>query len=219
MDKRVSAPEPDNVIRPLRARQGLPTVCIIGAGVGAFLAMSGGTTKTETVAQTEPPTADPPTADPPAAVPAKADPPQADPPQADPPPTDPPPTDPPANDPAPPQVDPPTQTPTDVTTSKDPVTDPNATPATKPRLGKVTVHFSGAPRAQILVDGKPYGRETSGRVSLELSPGQHTIRVQAKGYKPDDTKVRVEAGGSRDVRLTLEKKKQSVNAVEDPFAD
>ena len=201
-----------------RSKRGLLIVvvalAVIGAGVGAFLAMSGGTTKTETVAQTEPPTADPPTADPPAAVPAKADPPQADPP-----PTDPPPTDPPANDPAPPQVDPPTQTPTDVTTSKDPVTDPNATPATKPRLGKVTVHFSGAPRAQILVDGKPYGRETSGRVSLELSPGQHTIRVQAKGYKPDDTKVRVEAGGSRDVRLTLEKKKTSVNAVEDPFAD
>jgi hypothetical protein len=44
------------------------------------------------------------------------------------------------------------------------------------------------------------------------------VRVQAKGYKPADTTIRVEAGGSRDVKLSLEKRK-SVNAVHDPFAD
>lgn len=55
-------------------------------------------------------------------------------------------------------------------------------------------------------------------MSLDLPPGEHTVRVQAKGYKTADAKVRVEVGGSRDVKLTLEKKK-TVNAVEDPFAD
>jgi serine/threonine-protein kinase len=88
----------------------------------------------------------------------------------------------------------------------------------RPKTGRVTVAFSGPSRGQVIVDGKPYGRETSGRVSLELSPGEHTVAVQAKGYKTADSRVRVEAGGSRDVKLKLDKKK-TVNAVEDPFAD
>jgi serine/threonine-protein kinase len=90
--------------------------------------------------------------------------------------------------------------------------------AEPPKHGRVVVTFEGPDRAQILVDGKPQGRETGGRVTLELAPGEHTVRVQAKGFKPADTKVRVEAGSSRDVKLSLEKRK-SVNAVHDPFAD
>ncbi len=97
--------------------------------------------------------------------------------------------------------------------------DPVKPEPARPRKGKVVVSFEGPERATILVDGKQQGRETDGRVTLELSPGEHTVRVQAKGYKPADTRVRVEAGGSRDVKLTLEKKRKSVNAVHDPFAD
>jgi hypothetical protein len=92
---------------------------------------------------------------------------------------------------------------------------------TKPerKVGKVTINFDGPSKALVLIDGRPHGRETSGRVTIELAAGEHTVRVQAKGYKPADTKVRVEAGGSRDVKLTLEKRKAGVNAVHDPFAD
>lgn len=88
----------------------------------------------------------------------------------------------------------------------------------RPKTGRVNVAISGPPKAEVIVDGKPYRREASGRVAIDLPPGDHTVRVQAKGYKPADSKVRVDAGGSRDVKLTLEKKK-TVNAVEDPFAD
>jgi serine/threonine-protein kinase len=87
-----------------------------------------------------------------------------------------------------------------------------------PKRGRVVVTFEGPSKAQVFVDGKAQGRETGGRVTLELTPGEHTVRVQAKGYKPADTTIRVEAGGSRDVKLSLEKRK-SVNAVHDPFAD
>ena len=101
-------------------------------------------------------------------------------------------------------------------------TEPTKTEAVKrpdpPKRGRVVLTFVGPDRAQILVDGRAHGRETGGRVTLELAPGEHTVRVQAKGYKPADTKVRVEAGSSRDVKLSLEKRK-SVNAVHDPFAE
>ncbi len=107
--------------------------------------------------------------------------------------------------------------------TKPDVTKPDVTkPAvTKPerKVGKVTINFDGPSKALVLIDGRPHGRETSGRVTVELAAGEHTVRVQAKGYKPADTKVRVEAGGSRDVKLTLEKRKAGVNAVHDPFAD
>jgi eukaryotic-like serine/threonine-protein kinase len=87
-----------------------------------------------------------------------------------------------------------------------------------PRRGKLIVTFDGPSRATVLVDGKRHGGDVAGRVTLELAPGDHTVRVQAKGYKPADARVRVEPGGSRDVKLTLEKRK-NVNAVHDPFAD
>lgn len=213
---------------PPKSKRGLlvagVALAVIGVGVGAVLALSG-TKKTEQVAATEPPVADP---TPPQPMPAE---PPANPPTT---PTDPaasPPSDPATapTDPATAPTDPPANATDPATGPKDPPSDPATAPTgpiespkdpgKKPRLGRVVVSFSGAPRAQVLVDGKPHGREAAGRVTLELPPGEHTIRVQAKGYKPDDSKVRVEAGASRDVRLTLEKKKTSVNAVEDPFAD
>jgi outer membrane biosynthesis protein TonB len=85
--------------------------------------------------------------------------------------------------------------------------------------GRVTIAFEGPAKATVLINGKPHGREAQGRVTVELAPGEHTVRVTARGYKSADTKVRVDAGGSRDVKLTLEKKKATVNAVHDPFAD
>jgi eukaryotic-like serine/threonine-protein kinase len=89
----------------------------------------------------------------------------------------------------------------------------------KPKLGKLTIVIDGPPRALIVIDGRPMGRETSGRASIEVAAGEHTVRAQSRGYKPADTKVRIDAGGSREVTLTLEKKKAGVNAVHDPFAE
>ncbi|NVB85742.1 MAG: protein kinase [Kofleriaceae bacterium] len=220
---------------PPKSKRGLLiaglALAVVGLGVGAFVVVSG-KKKTEQVAATEPPVTDPqPTpVEPPTAANPPSDPATApkDPatapkdPAATNPPSDPPKN--PAGDPATAPKDPPSdpaiapKDPDPAIAPKDP-TETTKDPVKKPKLGRVVVAFSGAPRAQIVVDGRPYGRETSGRVTLELPPGEHTIRVQAKGYRPDASKVRVEAGGSRDVRLTLEKKKTSVNAVEDPFAD
>jgi serine/threonine-protein kinase len=85
--------------------------------------------------------------------------------------------------------------------------------------GKVAIAFEGPPKAMILIDGRPHGRESSGRVTIELPAGEHTVRIQARGFKPATKKVRVEAGSTRDVTLTLEKKQADANAVHDPFAD
>jgi hypothetical protein len=70
----------------------------------------------------------------------------------------------------------------------------------------------------IFIDGKAMGRETGGKASFSLAPGEHTVRIQAKGYKPTEQKFRIAAESSENVRLTLEKRR-SVNSVEDPFAD
>jgi eukaryotic-like serine/threonine-protein kinase len=87
------------------------------------------------------------------------------------------------------------------------------------KLGKLTINFTGPAKAMIVIDGRPHGRETAGHVTIELPAGEHTVRVQARGFKPADTKVRVDANAARDVSLTLEKRKAGVNAVHDPFAD
>lgn len=115
-------------------------------------------------------------------------------------------------------------TPTEVTTNPDPVpvkpdpVKPDPVKPDPPKMGRVTITFSGAPRALVLIDGKSMGREASGKVSFSVTPGDHTIRVQAKGFKPAEQKIRVGAGGSESVKLTLEKRR-TVNSVEDPFAD
>jgi len=88
----------------------------------------------------------------------------------------------------------------------------------KKKTGKVNVYFAGPRRAVILVDGKPMGRESDGTITIELPPGEHTIRVQSKAFKPGIAKVTIEAGATKDIRLSLEKK-SSVNNVHDPFAD
>jgi hypothetical protein len=128
--------------------------------------------------------------------------------------------------PTPPPPDPtPPPTPTDVTTPPDaapvvpdPVPDKPDPKPDAPKMGRVSITFSGPPKALVLIDGKAMGREASGKVSFNVSPGEHTIRVQAKGFKPAEQKFRVSAGGSESVKLTLEKRR-TVNSVEDPFAD
>ncbi|HSD90612.1 MAG TPA: protein kinase [Kofleriaceae bacterium] len=108
-------------------------------------------------------------------------------------------------------------------TTKPDTTKPDTTKpadvARKSKPGHVTVTFSGPPKAMVIVDGKPVGREAGDHVGLDLAPGDHTIRVQAKGFKPAEEKVHVSAGGSADLKLTLERKKKAVNAVENPFDD
>jgi hypothetical protein len=139
------------------------------------------------------------------------------------PPPDPTPTPPPDPTPTPPPDPTPTQetgsagsaAPTEIT--KPDTTKPDTTKPVK-AMGRVSITISGPPKAVVMIDGKVMGREASGKVSFAVSAGEHTIRVQAKGYKPSEQKFRVGAGGSESVKLTLEKKR-TVNSVEDPFAD
>jgi serine/threonine protein kinase len=93
---------------------------------------------------------------------------------------------------------------------------PAAVPAKA--TGRVSITFSGPPSARVFIDGRAMGKETAGKVSFAVAAGEHTVRVQAKGFKAEEQKVRVGAGGNETVKLTLEKKR-TVNSVEDPFAD
>jgi serine/threonine-protein kinase len=99
------------------------------------------------------------------------------------------------------------------TTKTEPVKKP--VPA-KPRLATVSVTIAGAPRGAVFVDNKLVAREISD-ISLELAPGDHRIRVESPGHKPDLELIHVEAGAKKDLEVTL--KKRSINAVHDPFAD
>jgi serine/threonine-protein kinase len=120
---------------------------------------------------------------------------------------------------APPEGSAGSATPTDVTTKPDPVPEkPDPVKPDPPKMGRVSIAFAGPPKALVFIDGKAMGREASGKVSFSVSPGDHTIRVQAKGFKPAEQKIRVGAGGTESVKLTLEKRR-TVNSVEDPFAD
>jgi len=139
-------------------------------------------------------------------------------------PVDPKPVDPKPVDPTPADTKPVDPQPTDPKPADPKPADPKpadprpADPRPRPtaRTGRVVVSFNGPPRAMIFVDGVAQGRESGGRVTLELPPGDHTIRVQAKGFKPGVANIRVDAGGSRDVKLTLEKR-SSANSVHNPF--
>jgi flagellar basal body-associated protein FliL len=86
----------------------------------------------------------------------------------------------------------------------------------KTRLATVAVTIAGAPRGAVFVDGKLVAREIS-NISLELAPGEHRIRVESPGHKPDLEIIHVESGAKKDLKITL--KKKSINAVHDPFAD
>ena len=76
--------------------------------------------------------------------------------------------------------------------------------------------IAGAPRAAVFVDGKLVAREVSDCL-LELAPGEHRIRVESPGHKPDPEMIHVAAGAKKDLKITL--KKKSINTVHDPFAD
>jgi hypothetical protein len=106
---------------------------------------------------------------------------------------------------------------------------PEATPPDAPKpatvkpdpvkaMGRVSISFEGPPRAVVFIDGKAMGREAAGKASFSVAAGEHTVRVQAKGYKPAEQKVKVGAGSSESVKLTLVKRR-TVDSVEDPFAD
>jgi serine/threonine-protein kinase len=86
----------------------------------------------------------------------------------------------------------------------------------RPKLATVAVTIAGAPRASVFVDGKLVAREVSD-ISLELAPGDHKIRVESPGHRPDLETVHVTAGAKKDLKVTL--KKKSINTVHDPFAD
>ena len=92
--------------------------------------------------------------------------------------------------------------------------EPTRHPAAK--LGTVVVSISGAPRGTVWVDGKQVASEVA-EASLELSPGEHKVRVQAPGHKPFVGMVHVDAGAKKPLAVQL--KKQSINTVHDPFAD
>ncbi|HEX5059328.1 MAG TPA: protein kinase [Kofleriaceae bacterium] len=188
----------------------LALLALIGAGLGVVLYIAFGKKQT-TPANEQPSKVEVPSTEPAKTEPAKTEPA-----------TDPATTEPAKPEPAKtePAADPTTAEPakTEPAKTEPAKTEPALKTIAKPK-GKVNVTFEGPAKAMIVVDGKPYGRETDGRVTIELPAGDHTVRVQAKGYKAADTKVRVDAGGSRDVKLTLEKKKTSTNSVHDPFAD
>lgn len=73
----------------------------------------------------------------------------------------------------------------------------------EPVVGKVAIE--GRAGAQVFVDGEPAGALPR---TLELSPGKHTVRVEASGYEPWERSVEVEAGeGNRPVVAELVKRR------------
>jgi eukaryotic-like serine/threonine-protein kinase len=203
----------------------LMLLALIGAGLGVVLYIVFGAKKQQAtqaseqpsqveVATTQPMTVEASKTEPAKMEPAKTEPAKTEPAKTEPAKTEPAKTEPAKTEPA--NTEPAKTEPAKAEPAK---TDPAAIKKPEKKVGKVTINFEGPSKAMIVIDGRPYGRETSGHVTIELAAGDHTVRVQAKGFKPADTKVRVDAGGSRDVKLTLEKKKAGVNAVHDPFAD
>ena len=208
----------------------LALLALVGAALGVVLYIAFGRQKTQPQASEQPSQVEVAKTDPvkmnaePATDPAKTEPaktePAADPAKAEPAKTEP------ATDPAktePAKTEPvKTEPATDPTKTEPAKTEPAKMPVEKTierkKTGKVVVVFEGPAKGTILVDGRG-GREASGKTTLELPVGDHTVRVTAKGYKSADAKVRVDSGATREVKLTLEKKKAGVNAVHDPFAD
>ncbi len=95
---------------------------------------------------------------------------------------------------------------------------PSRPDVTRPaKLGTIEVTIAGPRQADLSIDGKVVGKSVA-KHKATLSPGDHTVLAQAKGYKPRSVKVRVVAGRTQAVKLALEQQR-SVNAVHDPFDD
>jgi serine/threonine-protein kinase len=90
--------------------------------------------------------------------------------------------------------------------------------AARPKVGTVVITIAGATQARIIVDDEVVAQGVR-TVTRSLSPGPHTIRARSKDHRPAVGTVQVVAGRTQTLRLTLEKKPRSLNAVKDPFED
>jgi hypothetical protein len=59
-----------------------------------------------------------------------------------------------------------------------------------------------ARHALFLVDGKPVGHDVD-QVAIELQPGTHTLRIEAKGFAPLERPIEVRAHETLDANWTL----------------
>jgi DNA-binding beta-propeller fold protein YncE len=69
-------------------------------------------------------------------------------------------------------------------------------------LGSIQV-FSEPPMAHVFLDGEDTGQNTNCTLS-DVSPGVHTIRIVKEGYLDEEESVRVTAGQTEAVNVTLE---------------
>jgi hypothetical protein len=60
---------------------------------------------------------------------------------------------------------------------------------------------SDPPGAAVLLDGAPFG--VTPTRAIEVPAGQHVVRVESDGYKPEEKTVTVEEGGSLEVDIAL----------------
>ncbi len=65
-----------------------------------------------------------------------------------------------------------------------------------------SINVSSTPQgATVLVDGEPVGVTP---LSLEVSPGEHTVVVRSEGYADQERRVVVEAGDNEPIESTLD---------------
>jgi hypothetical protein len=86
------------------------------------------------------------------------------------------------------------------------------------KVGTVVISVTGAAHARISIDGELVARGVR-TTTKALSPGSHVVEARAKDRRPTSETIQVIAGKTQTIRLTLEKKARSLNAVKDPFED
>jgi eukaryotic-like serine/threonine-protein kinase len=64
------------------------------------------------------------------------------------------------------------------------------------------VRFFTRPWAKVMIDGRPYGT-TPFFNTTRLSPGEHVIRFESPGWKPQQMRVTLAPGEKRDLRVNL----------------
>ena len=85
-----------------------------------------------------------------------------------------------------------------------------------PRPGPIAISIAGGEHGNVLVDGKRVGSNVA-TVSLELSAGDHRVRVEAPGHRPVQRVAHVVSGANPPVSIPLGAK--SIDTVHDPFAE
>jgi hypothetical protein len=88
----------------------------------------------------------------------------------------------------------------------------------RPKVGTVVITIAGADKARIFVDSELVGQGVR-TTTQSLTPGTHRVSARSKDHRPAVSTITVVAGRTQSVRLTLEKKPHSLNAVKDPFED